>query len=469
MADEKQYDLVIIGAGPGGYVAAVRAAQLGMKTVCVDKEARLGGICLNYGCIPSKALLDSSHYYAMAKDSFAEHGIHVGDMDLDIAQMMARKDEVVKGLTDNVRQLLQGNKVEIIHGAAKLAGQTEVEVTDENGGARTLKTRYILLATGSKPVSLPGLSFDGRRIVSSTEALAFEAVPEKLIVVGGGYIGLELGSVWARLGSEVTVLEMQGHVAGPVDGQIARMLLRSLKKQGLHFELNTKVVGAELKDDAVNVTVEADGKENILTADRVLVAVGRKPLTEGLGLDTVGVELNDQGMVAVDATYKTSVDSIYAIGDLIPGPMLAHTASAEGRAAVECMAGQMGEVNYHAIPAVIYTHPEAAHVGWNEEQLKERQIPYCKGTFPFTGAGRARCMGDTEGFVKVLSHTKTDRILGVHIIGARASDMIPEAVLAIETGASCEDISRVVHGHPTFSEAFQEAAMVAQECSIYIG
>ena len=469
MAAEQQYDLVIIGAGPGGYVAAVRAAQLGMKTACVDKEARLGGICLNYGCIPSKALLDSSHYYAMASGAFAEHGINTRNISLDIAKMMARKDEVVKGLTDNVRELLEGNKVDIVHGTAKLAGETEVEVTAEKGKTRVLKTRHILLATGSKPISTKGLEFDGSRIVTSTEALAFDGVPEKLVVVGGGYIGLELGSVWARLGTQVTVLEMQANVAGPVDGQIARTLLRSLKKQGVDIRLKTKVLSAEVKKDSVQVAVAADGKEETLTADRVLVAVGRQPLTDGLGLDAAGVKVNEQGMVVVDESYKTNIDSIYAIGDLVPGPMLAHKASAEGRAAVECMVGQPGEVNYDAIPAVIYTHPEAAYVGMTEEQLKDRKIPYCKGTFPFTGAGRARCMGDTEGFVKVLSHSKTDRILGVHIIGARASDMISEAVLAMETGASCEDISRVVHGHPTFSEAFQEAAMVAQECSIYAG
>ncbi len=473
MADVQQYDLVIIGGGPGGYVAAVRAAQLGMKVACVDKQARLGGVCLNYGCIPSKALLDSSRYYAMAAEDFAAHGIGVSGLELDLGKMMARKDEVVAGLTGNVHSLLEGNNVAIIHGTARLAGKTRVEVTlhagEGEGRRQTLEARYILLATGSKPISLPGVEFDGDRIVTSTEALAFDAVPETLVVVGGGYIGLELGSVWARLGTRVTVLEMQAGIAGPVDGQVARTLLRSLKKQGLAIELNTRVISAEVTDEAVSVVIEKEGGQETLSAERVLVAVGRQPLSADLGLEEVGVERDDRGMVAVNASFQTSVDTIYAIGDLVPGPMLAHKASAEGRAAVECMAGQAGEVNYDAIPAVIYTHPEAAYVGWNEEQLKEREIPYCKGTYPFTGAGRARCMGDTEGFVKVLSHTKTDRILGVHIIGARASDMIPEAVLAMETGASCEDIGRVVHGHPTFSEAFQEAAMVARECSIYAG
>ena len=473
MADRQAYDLVIIGAGPGGYVAAVRAAQLGMKTACVDKSDRLGGVCLNYGCIPSKALLDSSRHYAMAGQSFAEHGIGVKGLELDIGRMMARKQEVVAALTDNVRKLLEGSGVDVIQGTARLAGKTEVEVTrQEQGGdgrKETLKAGNILLATGSRPVSLPGLDFDGERIVSSSEALSFDAVPGKLLVVGGGYIGLELGSVWSRLGADVTVLEMQNNIAGPVDGQIARTLLRSLKKQGLTIELNTRVAGAEVTSDGVSVKVEKEGGEETLSADRVLVAVGRKPLSDELGLDAAGIEQGDTGMVAVNARYQTSVDTIYAIGDLIAGPMLAHKASAEGRAAVECMAGMPGEVNYDAIPAVIYTHPEAAYAGLNEEQLKAREIPYCKGTYPFTGAGRARCMGDTEGFVKVLSHTKTDRILGVHIIGPRASDMIAEAVLAMETGASCEDISRVVHGHPTFSEAFQEAAMVARECSIYVG
>jgi dihydrolipoamide dehydrogenase len=472
MAEEKAYDLVIIGAGPGGYVAAVRAAQLGMKTACVEKEPRLGGICLNYGCIPSKALLDSSRYYAMAGGAFSDHGIRVGDLKLDISRMMARKEEVVAGLTENVRKLLEGNNIRIIHGTAGFSGKNQVQVKhlsgEDQGRAESLEPRNVLLATGSRPISLPGVEFDGDRVVTSTEALAFDAVPETLVVVGGGYIGLELGSVWARLGSRVTVLEMQESIAGPVDGQIARTLLRSLKKQGLSIELKTRVLGAEVKEDGVSVSIEKEGGQESLSAERVLVAVGRSPLTDGLGLDAAGVELDENGRVRVDESFQTTASGVYAIGDLIAGPMLAHKASAEGRAAVECMAGKAGEVNYGAIPAVIYTHPEAAYVGLTEEQLKERRVPYCKGTYPFTGAGRARCMGDTEGFVKVLSHTETDRILGVHILGPRASDMIPEAVLAMETGASCEDVGRVVHGHPTFSEAFQEAAMVAQECSIYI-
>jgi dihydrolipoamide dehydrogenase len=469
MAEDKQYDLVVIGAGPGGYVAAVRAAQLGMKTACVDRETRLGGICLNYGCIPSKALLDSSRYYAMAKGAFSDHGIKAKEVSLDIKQMMARKEEVVKGLTDNVRELLEGNKVDVLQGSAKLSGKNAVEVSETGGGGKkSLQARNILLATGSRPIAVPGLEFDGERILTSTEALALDAVPKRLLIVGGGYIGLELGSVWARLGSEVTIVEMEDHIAGAVDGQIARALLRSLKKQGINFELEAKVLAAEVKKRVVSVTVEKEGKKTKRSAERVLVAVGREPLSDGLGLDDLGVERSEKRQVVVNASYRTSVESIYAIGDLIPGPMLAHKASAEGRAAVECIAGKAGEVNYDAIPAVIYTHPEAAYVGFTEEQLKKQSIPFCKGTFPFTGAGRARCMGDTEGFVKVLSHTENDRILGVHILGPHASDMIPEAVLAIETGASSEDISRVVHGHPTFSEALQEAAMVAQECSIYV-
>ena len=476
MTQENQFDLVVIGGGPGGYVAAARAAQLGMKVACVDKEPRLGGVCLNYGCIPSKALLDSSEFYAMAQRSFPAHGIRIKGLDLDLDTLMKRKDEVVRTLTDNVRMLLENNKVTIICGTARIVSDTQVRVqphSDESGKTPRkllLDAKNILLATGSQPVEVKGLEFDGHYIVSSTEALSFDAVPDHLVVVGGGYIGLELGSVWARLGARVTVLEMQSAIAGTMDGQISRTLLRILKKQGLNIELQTKVVSAEVEADTIKVTILRDGdKEDTLTCDKMLVAVGRRPLTHALGLSAVGIAPNAQGGIPVDESYRTGVKNIYAIGDLISGPMLAHKASAEGRAAVECMAGMASEVNYDAIPAVVYTFPEVASVGLTEEQLKERKIPYCKGTFPFSGAGRARCMGETEGLVKVLSHQKTDRLLGVHIIGARAADMIAEAVLAMEAGASAEDVSRVVHGHPTFSEALQEAAMVAGECSIYAG
>ena len=473
MAKQEIFDLIVIGTGPGGYVAAVRAAQLGLKVACVEKEARLGGVCLNVGCIPSKALLDSSEYFHLAKDHFAGHGIKTGKLSLDLATMMARKDRVVEELTENVRKLLEGNSIRIFHGTARLTGADRVEV-EEKAGSRgkrkrtMLEGKSIVLATGSTPVQVPGLEFDGKRIVTSTEALAFTSVPKLLGVVGGGYIGLELGSVWLRLGAKVAVVEMLPMVAATLDGQISRTLERVLRKQGMDIRLNTKVSGAKISRNKVRMTLEAGGKEEILSCDRLLVAVGRRPLTQNLGLEDVGVETDPQsGQVRVDESYRTNVPTIYAIGDLVAGPMLAHKASAEGIAAAECIAGLPGEVNYDAVPSVVYTWPEVASVGLTEEQVKERNIPYCIGTYPFSGAGRARCMGEKDGFVKLIAHSKTDRILGVHIIGPRAADMIAECVLAIEFGASSEDIARTIHGHPTFSEALQEAAMAVRKCSIY--
>jgi len=473
MAKNENYDLIIIGSGPGGYVAAVRAAQLEMKVACIEKEPRLGGVCLNVGCIPSKALLDSSEYYHLAKAHFAEHGIKTGKVSLDLAAMMARKEQVVQELTDNVRKLLEGNKVDIFHGTGRLVAEDQVEVLKKPGSHRksdrqTFKAKAILLATGSEPLAVPGLEFDGHRIVSSTEALTFDAVPKHLGIVGGGYIGLELGSVWLRLGSKVTTIEMLPQIATLLDGQVARGLERILTKQGLTFRLQTKVSGAKVSGKKVQVSLEKNGKKETMNCDRLLVAVGRRPLTRDLGLEEIGVELDPRtGHVLVDEHFQTKVKSVYAIGDLIPGPALAHTASAEGIAAVECLAGLPGEVNYDAIPSIIYTWPEVASVGLTEEQAKERNIDYCVGTYPFAGAGRARCMGEKDGFVKIIAHSKTDRILGVHILGPRASDMIAECVLAVEFGASSEDIARTVHGHPTFAEALQEAAMAVRKCSIY--
>jgi dihydrolipoamide dehydrogenase len=452
-------------------VACVRAAQLGLKVACVEKEARLGGVCLNVGCIPSKALLDSSEYYHLAKDHFAEHGIEVDQVKLNLSQLMVRKEQVIQELTDNVRKLLEGNKVQIIHGTARVAAKDQVEVTGESEGGKPITltaTKAILLATGSEPTSVPTIPFDGHRIVSSTEALSFDEVPRHLGIVGGGYIGLELGSVWRRLGGQVTVIEMLPQIATTLDGQMARTLKRILKQQGVNFRLKTRVVSAGVEGDEVRVTVESNGEEETLSCDRLLVAVGRRPLTRGLGLEELGVELDPKtGCVKVDEQYRTSVPTIYAIGDLIAGPMLAHKASAEGIAAVECIAGLPGEVNYDAITSVIYTWPEVASVGLTEQQVKERGIPYCVGSYPFAGTGRARCMGEKDGFVKIIAHSKTDRILGVHIIGPRASDMIAECVLAMEFGASSEDIARTIHGHPTFAEALQEAAMAVRKCSIY--
>jgi len=472
MAPKETYDLIIIGTGPGGYVAAVRAAQLGLKVACVEKEARLGGVCLNVGCIPSKALLDSSEYFHLAKDHFADHGIKTGNLSLNLKAMMARKDQVVEELTANVRKLLEGNSIRIFHGTARLAGEDRIEVVKNSGGGKgnlhTLEAGAIILATGSAPVQVPGLEFDGKRIVTSTEALAFKTIPKHLGVVGGGYIGLELGSVWLRLGSKVTVIEMLPQIATSMDGQVARTLDRILRNQGLDIRLNTKVAGAKIARNKVKITLEAGDQQEIMSCDRLLVAVGRRPLTQDLALEKAGVQIDARtGLVPVDENYRTNIPTIYAIGDLIAGPMLAHKASAEGIAAAECIAGLPGEVNYDAMPAVVYTWPEVASVGLTEEQVKERDIPYCIGTYPFSGAGRARCMGEKDGFVKLIAHSKTDRILGVHIIGPRAADMIAECVLAIEFGAGSEDIARTVHGHPTFAEALQEAAMAVRKCSIY--
>jgi dihydrolipoamide dehydrogenase len=461
MAAKSAYDLVVIGGGPGGYTAAVRAAQLGLKTACVEKWPRLGGVCLNVGCIPSKALLDSSEYFHLARAQFAEHGIRTGEVGIDIAQMMARKDRVVRELTDNVAKLLEAHKVEIIHGAAKLAGIDRVEVSGDS--PRTLTAKNIILAAGSEPASVPGIPFDGKMIVSSTEALTFDSVPPNLGIIGGGYIGIELGSVWLRLGAKVTVIEMLPDIVASMDGQVSRRLLRVLKKQGFAFRLETRVISAKVEGGKVGVQVEAEGKTETLEFDRLLVCVGRRPLTSALGLEAVGIKPDPKtGFIPVDAALRTSVPTIYAIGDLVPGPMLAHKASAEGIAAAQTIAGKFGEVNYDAIPAIVYTAPEVASVGLTEEQVKDRGIPFVTGVYPFTGNGRAKCFGDTEGLVKLIGHKKTDRLLGAHIIGPRAAEMIAEAVLAVEFGASLEDLAGTVHGHPTFAEAFMEAAMAAR-------
>jgi dihydrolipoamide dehydrogenase len=472
MAKTQSYDVVIIGGGPGGYVAAVRAAQLGMKVACIEKQPRLGGVCLNIGCIPSKALLDSSEYYHLAREQFTIHGIKTGRISLDLATMMARKNKVVAELTENVRKLLEGHQVDIVHGTAKLVEPDRVEVgviaTDsKKSQLYSLQAKAIILATGSAPAALPDLEFDGRHIVSSNEALGFDIVPKHLCVVGGGYIGLELGSVWLRLGAKVTVVELLPQIATSLDGQVARKLQRILKRQGMTFQMQTRVTGASISGETVHVELENKKGPEGLNCDRLLVCVGRRPLTRDLGLEATGVATDPAtGQVLVDGSYRTNIPSIYAIGDLIAGPMLAHKASAEGIAAAESIAGKPGEVNYDAIPAVIYTWPEVAGVGLSEEQVKARDIPYRVGTYPFAGCGRARCLGITEGFVKIIAHSKTDRILGVHIIGPRASEMIAECVLALEFGASSEDIARTVHGHPTLAEALQEAAMAVQKPSM---
>lgn len=466
MPKNNNYDLVIIGSGPGGYVAAVRATQLGMKTAIVEKDARLGGVCLNVGCIPSKALLDSSEYYHLARDHFAGHGIKTGNLEIDLKTMMARKNQVVKDLTDQVKQLMEAHKIDVIHGKGSIAGPNSVNVVEKGGEKPSieLKTKNILIATGSEPIQVPGLEFDSGRIVDSTGALEFGSIPKHLVIVGGGYIGLELGSVWMRLGSKVTVVEMLPKIAGILDGQVQRALERLLRSQGFNFMTGVKATGVESMKTKLKLNLDNGEK---LDCDRILVAVGRRPLTRGIGLEEAGVVVDASGRIPVDETYQTNVKGVYAIGDVAPGPMLAHKASAEGVAAVECMAGLPGEVNYGAVPSIIYTWPEVASVGLTEEQAKEKNIPCCVGTYPFSGAGRARCMGEKDGFVKLIVHSETDRIIGVHIIGPRAADMIAECVLALEFGASSEDIARTMHGHPTFSEAFQEAARGARSCSIY--
>jgi dihydrolipoamide dehydrogenase len=465
MAPDDKYDLIIIGTGPGGYMAAVRAAQLDLRVACVEKAPRLGGVCLNVGCIPSKALLDSSEYYHLAKNSFADHGIKTGKVSLDLATMMARKDEVVADLTKNVRQLLERNNIDIIEGKARLAGADRIEVSvDGKKAKQTYQSKSIILATGSEPVAASGIAFDGKAIVSSTEALEFKSVPKHLGIVGGGYIGLELGSVWLRLGAEVTVIEMLPKIATGLDGQVGRKLQQVLKRQGMKFRLNSKVTEAKKANKKIKVTIDSKGETESITFDRLLVSVGRRPLTQGLDLEEAGVEVDpDSGRILVDASYRTSVPSIFAIGDLIAGPMLAHKASAEGIAAVECIAGKPGEVNYDAVPSVIYTWPEVASVGLTEEQAKERDVPYKTGTYPFAGVGRARCLGETDGFVKLIAHGKSDRVLGIHMVGPRASEIIAEGVLAVQFDAKADDLARTVHAHPTFSEALMEAAMMARK------
>jgi dihydrolipoamide dehydrogenase len=466
MESQELFDLVVIGAGPGGYVAAVRAAQLGMKVACVEKEGRPGGVCLNEGCIPSKALLDSTELYSLAGHQFADHGLKTGKINVDLAAMMQRKDKVVGELSEHIRKLLDGQGVHVVRGRAMVRGADAVEVRGAPGhGApespALLRTKTILLATGSTPVEVPGLPFDGSRIVSSTEALAFESIPGTLGIVGGGYIGLELGSVWNRLGARVTIIEMMSKIAVTLDGQVGRSLQRILGRQGLEFQLSTRVTAAEVTAKGVRVRMQAEDGEKSADFERLLVAVGRKPLTQGLGLEEVGVRVDFRtGQVVTDAAFRTSVPSIYAVGDLVAGPMLAHKASAEGVAAVECMAGLPGEVNYDALPAIVYTSPEVASVGLTEEQVRERSIPHRIGTFPFSGVGRAVCMGETDGFVKIIAHEKSDRILGVHILGPRASELIAECTLAMELQATSTDLARTIHAHPTFSESLHEAALI---------
>jgi len=463
-----RYDLIVIGAGPGGYVCAIRAAQLGMKVACIDKRSTLGGTCLNIGCIPSKALLDSSEHFAYTRAGLARHGVRVGDVQLDLGAMMSRKDKVVKGLTDGVAFLFKKNKITTVHGSARLGQRGQVIVKGAKDEALLLEAAHIVLATGSEPVALPGLAFDGVHIVSSTEALAFDKVPQHLIVVGGGYIGLELGSVWARLGAKVTVLEFLPRLLPLNDRETADTLHKALARQGLTFHFETKVTAASVQGGQIVVNAQTSGKEVHFLGDKVLVAVGRRPFTAGLGLQEAGVRTDERtGRVLIDNGYRSSVEGIYAIGDLITGPMLAHKAEEEGICLAERIAGKKTQVNHDAIPSVIYTHPELAAVGLTEEQVKDAGREYHVGKFPFAANGRARCLDETDGFVKIIADAKSDRVLGVHILGPRASELIAEAVSVMEFAGSSEDIARTCHAHPTLSEAVREAALAVDGRAIH--
>lgn len=453
------YDLIVIGSGPGGYIAAIRAAQLGMKVACVERYSTFGGTCLNVGCIPSKAMLVSSEHFAEAQHGFEAHGIEVSNLTLNLDKMLERKRSVVKSLTDGVAYLFKKNKIDGIQGHATIKDKHTVEVNN-NGEVRTLETESILIATGSKPIALNGVNFDKKDIVDSTGALEFDSVPKHLMIIGAGVIGLELGSVWRRLGAEVTVIEYLPKVLGHSDVELAKTALRIFKKQGINFVLNAKVTGAEAGDGEVTVTYEdKKGETQTISGDKLLVAVGRRPYTDNLGLEHVGIEPNRRGQIEVNHDFQTNVPNIYAIGDVIPGAMLAHKAEEEAVVCVERMNGIGAHINYDAIPDVVYTEPEIASVGKTEEQLKEEGIEYRKGKFPFSANGRAKALNSTDGFTKILTDAKTDRILGAQIIGPRAGDLIAELAVAVEFGASAEDIARSSHAHPTLAEVIKEAAL----------
>jgi dihydrolipoamide dehydrogenase len=456
------FDLIIVGGGPGGYIAAIRAAQLGLRVACVEKRPTLGGTCLNVGCIPSKALLQSSHHYEMAAKDFGRHGIKVLGLALDLPAMLGRKDEVVATLTGGIAGLFRKHKIEHVVAAGTLIAADRVRCDPVDGApARTLTAENIIIATGSDIARLPGIAIDEKRIVSSTGALALNPVPEAMVVIGAGYIGLELGSVWRRLGARVTVVEFLDHILPGMDREVGRQMHRLLEKQGLHFRLATRVTEAVVEGDTVRLTLEpvTGGDPVPLAADVVLVSVGRRPFTEGLGLDALGIERDERGFIKVDHDFQTNVPGVFAVGDVIGGKMLAHKAEEEGVACVEKIAGLAGHVNYDVIPGVVYTWPEVAAVGLSEEQLKAAGIAYRVGRFPFTANSRARCNDETDGFVKILADAATDRVLGAHIVGPEAGDLIQELVTAMEYGASAEDIARTSHGHPGLSEAIKEAAL----------
>ena len=464
-AMSEAFDVIVIGAGPGGYVCALRAAQLGLKVACVEKRATLGGTCLNIGCIPSKALLQSSENFHAASHDFAAHGVEIPEVKLDLARMMARKGEVVTANVKGVEFLFRKNKVMWLKGTARIVAPGRVAV---DGAEHTAKN--IVIATGSESVPLPGVDVDERQIVTSTGGLELDQVPKRLVVIGGGYIGLELGSVWRRLGSQVTVIEFLDRLVPTMDAEVARAFERVLGKQGIKFRLGTKVTAARPGNDGVTLTVEPakGGAGEEITADVVLLAIGRRAITDGLGLAEAGIATDERGRVRTDGHYATNVAGIYAIGDVIDGPMLAHKAEEEGVAVAEIIAGQAGHVNYGAIPGVVYTWPEVASVGQTEEELKAAGVAYTVGKFPFTANARARAMGDTEGFVKILADKATDRVLGAHIIGPDAGTLIAELVTAMEFGASAEDIARTCHAHPSLNEAVKEAALAVEGRALHI-
>ncbi|KAI9762735.1 MAG: dihydrolipoamide dehydrogenase precursor [Geoglossum simile] len=469
-SDAEEKDLVVIGGGVAGYVAAIKAGQEGLKTVCIEKRGTLGGTCLNVGCIPSKSLLNNSHLYHQILHDTKNRGIDVGDVKLNLAQMMKAKDTSVAGLTKGVEFLFRKNNVEYVKGTATFSGEHEVKVDLKDGGEQILRGKNIIIATGSEATPFPGLTIDEKRIITSTGAIALQRVPKKMVVIGGGIIGLEMGSVWSRLGSEVTVVEFLGQIGGPgMDAEISKLSQKILQKQGIKFKLNTKVLGGEVSSQNINLKVEAakGGKEETLDADVVLVAIGRRPYTVDLGLENIGLETDEKGRVVIDQEYRTKLPHIRVIGDCTFGPMLAHKAEEEAVAAVEYITKGHGHVNYNAIPSVMYTHPEVAWVGQNEQELKASGIKYKVGTFPFTANSRAKTNLDTEGMVKFIADQETDRVLGIHIVGPGAGEMIAEGTLAIEYGASSEDIGRTSHAHPTLSEAFKEAAMATYGKAIH--
>ena len=469
MADE--FDVLVIGGGTGGYPAAIRAAQLGFRVACIERRETLGGTCLNVGCIPSKALLHSTELYAEVSEGLEEHGIGIGGVALNLAQLIARKDKVVEDLTKGVAYLFKKNKVEWVQGSAVFEAANRLQVSLNGGGSRTLTaTKAVIIATGSDVATLENVEIDEQQIISSTGALSLPKVPERMIVIGGGYIGLEMGSVWRRLGSDVTVIEYLDRIVPGMDSDVAQQLHRLLDKQGIVFRLGTKVTRADKQSDRVVVHVEpaAGGIQETLEAEVVLVAVGRRPFTEGLGLETIGLKLDSKGRVPVKDGFATDVAGVHAVGDVIPGPMLAHKTTLDGVACAEGLAGGYARVDYNKVPAVIYTSPEVATVGQTEEQLKEAGVPYKSGVFPFTANSRARCNGDTRGLTKILADAETDRVLGVHIIGPDAGTMIPEAVLAMEFGGSSEDLALTVHAHPTLPESIKEAALVLRGRAMHI-